>query len=51
VQAHQAIIVETPGDGGHGPPEERDAERVIQDGNSDNFSQDYRDKHYGRVQG
>jgi N-methylhydantoinase B/oxoprolinase/acetone carboxylase alpha subunit len=51
MQAHQAIIVETPGDGGHGPPEELDVERVIQDGNSDKISQDHRDKHYGHVQG
>ena len=43
----QAVIVETPGAGGYGPPGERDADKRAEDRRSDKFSDAYLKQHYG----
>ncbi len=43
----QRIVVETPGAGGYGPPEERSPETVAEDHESGKFSTDYLRRHYG----
>ena len=47
VNRDQAIIVETPGSGGFGPPRERDPELVDIDRRSEKFSSQYLLRHYG----
>ena len=47
VDRDQAIIVETPGSGGYGPPQERDPELVDADRRSGKFSSQYLARHYG----
>ena len=48
VNRDQAIIVETPGSGGFGPPRERDSILVDADQRSDKFSSQYLARHYPR---
>ena len=48
VTPDQAVVVETPGAGGYGPPGERSAEALSEDAESDKFSADYLTRHYGR---
>jgi len=43
----QAVIVTTPGAGGYGPPERRDAALTGEDRRSGKFSADFLDRHYG----
>jgi N-methylhydantoinase B len=45
-----AIVVETPGAGGYGPPTERSAEAITNDRNSGKFSDEYLEQNYGRQQ-
>ena len=47
VNRDQAIIVETPGSGGFGPPSERDPKLVDIDRRSEKFSSQYLRRHYG----
>jgi N-methylhydantoinase B len=47
VTPDQAIVVETPGAGGYGPPAERTPEAVANDFKSGKFSRAYLKKHYG----
>ena len=47
VNRGQAVIVETPGSGGFGPPAERDPALVEDDRRSGKFSADYLRRHYG----
>ena len=47
VKRDQAIIVETPGSGGFGPPQERDPALVETDRQSGKFSSQYLARHYG----
>ena len=51
VDRNQAIIVETPGSGGFGPPSERLRESVESDRRSGKFSSEYLARHYGEVLG
>jgi N-methylhydantoinase B len=44
----QALVVETPGAGGYGPPAERSAEDLAEDRASGKFSPDFMRRHYGR---
>jgi N-methylhydantoinase B len=43
----QALVVETPGAGGYGPPAERDSAAVAEDRASGKFSPDFLRRHYG----
>ena len=43
----QALVVETPGAGGYGPPAERSAEALAEDRASGKFTPDFLRKHYG----
>ena len=43
----EAIIVETPGAGGYGPPAERAAEAIARDRSSGKFSDEYLAQNYG----
>ncbi|MBM3489178.1 MAG: hydantoinase B/oxoprolinase family protein [Alphaproteobacteria bacterium] len=47
VPPEQAVVVETPGAGGYGPPAEREARLLEQDWQTGKFSRDYLMKHYG----
>ncbi len=47
IDPEHAVIVETPGAGGYGPPEKRDSELLEADRRSGKFGPDYLDKHYG----
>lgn len=49
VKRDQAIIVQTPGAGGFGPPGERDSESVATDRRSEKFSSQYLTRHYGKT--
>ena len=49
VKRDQAIIVQTPGAGGFGPPGERDSESVATDRRSEKFSSQYLARHYGKT--
>jgi N-methylhydantoinase B len=42
-----AVVIETPGAGGYGPPSEREAEAVAADYRSGKFSAEYLARHYG----
>ena len=42
-----AVIIETPGAGGYGPPSEREAEAVAADYRSGKFTAEYLARHYG----
>jgi N-methylhydantoinase B len=42
-----AIVIETPGAGGYGPPAERDAAALAEDARSGKFSQGFMARHYG----
>ena len=42
-----AVIIETPGAGGYGPPSEREAEAVAADYSSGKFTVEYLARHYG----
>ena len=44
----QALVVETPGAGGYGPPAERSAEALAEDRASGKFSEEFLRRHYGR---
>lgn len=46
----QSVIIETPGAGGYGPPEERAPEAVDSDRRSGKFSPGYIEQHYGKRQ-
>ena len=48
VRPEQCVVVETPGAGGYGPPEEREAERVEADVESGKFSAAFTEDHYRR---
>ena len=48
VRAGEQVVVETPGAGGYGPPEERDPCAVERDRLSGKFSDEYLACHYGR---
>ena len=48
VRPEQCVVVETPGAGGYGPPEEREAERVEADIESGKFSAAFTEDHYRR---
>ena len=43
----QAVMVETPGAGGYGPPHDRDRQALDADYRSEKFSGDFLRKHYG----
>jgi N-methylhydantoinase B len=43
----QALVVETPGAGGYGPPSERSAEAKAEDRASGKFSPEFMRRHYG----
>ena len=43
----QALVVETPGAGGYGPPSERSAEALAEDRASGKFSPEFMRRHYG----
>jgi len=47
VTPDEAVVVETPGAGGYGPPRERTAEAVANDFTSGKFSRAYLKQHYG----
>jgi N-methylhydantoinase B len=47
VRADEAIVVETPGAGGYGPPAERDSAAIENDVVSGKFSRDFVKTHYG----
>lgn len=47
VRADEAIVVETPGAGGYGPPAERDSAAIENDVVSGKFSRDFVRTHYG----
>ncbi len=47
VAADQAIIVETPGAGGYGPPGERSPDDLCRDSREERFSRDFLVRHYG----
>ena len=47
VRADEAIVVETPGAGGYGPPAERDKAAIENDFVSGKFSRDFIKAHYG----
>jgi N-methylhydantoinase B len=42
----QAVVCETPGAGGYGPPAERSPEDIAEDARSRKFSQDFLDRYY-----
>ena len=44
----EAVVVETPGAGGYGPPGERDGGALTEDRASGKFSPDFMRRHYGR---
>ncbi|HSA80194.1 MAG TPA: hydantoinase B/oxoprolinase family protein [Geminicoccaceae bacterium] len=44
----QALVVETPGAGGYGPPTRRSAEALAEDRASGKFSPEFMRRHYGR---
>ena len=44
-----AVVIETPGSGGYGPPGERDGEALAEDYRSGKFSAEYLAQHYGFV--
>ncbi|HEX4894410.1 MAG TPA: hydantoinase B/oxoprolinase family protein [Hyphomicrobiaceae bacterium] len=46
----QTVIIETPGAGGYGPPEERTREAVEGDQRSGKFTSGYIERHYGKRQ-
>ena len=48
LKAGQKILVETPGAGGYGPPEERSDAEIMDDVESGKFSDAYVKRHYGR---
>ena len=48
VRPDQALVVETPGAGGYGPPSERDAEHLAADRGSGKFSDAFTKRHYRR---
>jgi N-methylhydantoinase B len=43
----EAVICETPGAGGYGPPAERAPEAIVEDRRSAKFSAEYLKRHYG----
>jgi len=43
----QALVVETPGAGGYGPPSGRSAEALAEDRASGKFTADFMRRHYG----
>jgi len=43
----EAVVIETPGAGGYGPPQERDRTALREDYRSGKFSRDYLIEHYG----
>ncbi|MDA1098114.1 MAG: hydantoinase B/oxoprolinase family protein [Proteobacteria bacterium] len=49
VGPQDALVIETPGAGGYGPPNERDAEALAADHRSGKFSAAYLARHYGFV--
>jgi N-methylhydantoinase B len=48
LKAGEKILVETPGAGGYGPPEERSDAEITDDLESGKFSDEYMKRHYGR---
>jgi N-methylhydantoinase B len=46
VREHESIVIESPGAGGYGLPNERSREAIAADLLSEKFSQDYVDRHY-----
>ncbi|MDP6705130.1 MAG: hydantoinase B/oxoprolinase family protein [Alphaproteobacteria bacterium] len=50
IDPEHAVIVETPGAGGYGPPAEREAGLIDQDRTSGKFSPDYIARHYGATE-
>jgi N-methylhydantoinase B len=46
LRAGETIVVETPGAGGYGPPEERAAEALEEDRRSGKFSRRFLARHY-----
>jgi N-methylhydantoinase B len=49
VAAGERIVIQTPGSGGYGPPDERPADLLAKDRESGKFSAHYLDKFYGKV--
>ena len=47
VSPEEAVVIETPGAGGYGPPAERDVASLRADYRSGKFSRDYLMRHYG----
>ncbi|HIO33528.1 MAG TPA: hypothetical protein EYN24_03230 [Gammaproteobacteria bacterium] len=47
VPRDSAIVIETPGAGGYGPPSERTADSLRADRETGKFSDDYLARHYG----
>jgi N-methylhydantoinase B len=47
VSRDSAVVIETPGAGGYGPPSERTAEKLRADRETGKFSDDYLTRHYG----
>ena len=47
VKANEAIVVETPGAGGYGKPQERDKAAIENDFVSGKFSRDFIKRNYG----
>jgi N-methylhydantoinase B len=43
----EAVIIETPGAGGYGPPTERAPEDLARDREAGKFSTTYLERHYG----
>ena len=51
VRPDEAVVVETPGAGGYGPPVERERAAVENDFRSGKFSREYVEKNYGYTPG
>ncbi|PBB28979.1 hydantoinase B/oxoprolinase family protein [Mesorhizobium sp. WSM3882] len=51
VQEGQAVVVETPGAGGYGPPAERSSEDLSRDRAEGRFSLDFLSRNYGYIEG
>ena len=49
VSPDSAVVIETPGAGGYGPPSERTADELRADCETGKFSDDYLARHYGTV--